>query len=305
MNVFPLINDYPIDYEKTYGCFFLDSGAHSLYVKHVIKLKQGYGFFETDEFWQYVDSYAEFVKKHKDGMEYYANVDVIFKPDLSWKVLKYLEDAHKLNPVPVVHFGTDIKWLKKHVECGYDYIGLGGLGQTVTKDNYFDWGDRAFDYICPRPSRLPIIKTHGFAMTSYDLMIRYPWFSVDSSSWTKAAAFGKIYIPHKRKGKFVFDTPPWQVAVSTDARIKSRHENVFCQNGGADGLHRRIVLDWLEYVGVPFGKNDAAGNPVEWGVMNRFQARAIVNLRFYQLLCEWLPKWPWPLTINSKKGLLH
>jgi hypothetical protein len=29
----------------------------------------------------------------------------------------------------------------------------------------------------------PIIKVHGFGMTTFELMARYPWYSVDSSSW--------------------------------------------------------------------------------------------------------------------------
>lgn len=290
--------------EWAYGCFFLDSGAHSLYVDQVIKKKQGYGFFESDAFWEYVDSYAEFVKKHKDGMDYYANVDVIFKPELSWKVLKHLENVHKLNPVPVIHYNTDLKWLSRHLDEGYDYIGLGGLGQTVTKSNYYGWADRVFDYICPYPSRLPIIKVHGFAMTSYDLMVRYPWFSVDSSSWCKSAAFGSIYIPHKRKGSFTFEEAPYDLVVSSDS-VNFGNRSMIRQNGGELGMERKILLEWLDYVGVPLGKNDADGNKLEWGVINEFQARGVVNLRFFELLCDWLPKWPWALKISSKKGLLH
>lgn len=302
MSVFSRITDFPTS-ERSYGHSFLDSGAHSLYVKYVIKLNQGYGFFETDEFWKYVDSYARYVKKHKEGIDYYANVDVIFKPELSWKVLKYLEDAHGLNPVPVVHFGTDLKWLRKHMDEGYSYIGLGGLGQTVTKTDYFEWGDRVFSYICPKPSRLPIVKTHGFAMTSYDLLIRYPWYSVDSTSWIKTGAFGSILIPHRRKGSYVFHINPRQIIVSSSS--PNSNNNVRNQNGGDFGQHRKLVLDWLDHIGVPFGKNDSSGNVVEWGVINQNTARAVANMRFFRLLCNYLPKWPWPLSIRDKKGLLH
>lgn len=159
------------------GSLFLDSGAHSLYNKLIHgKGRKAYDFFETPEFWEYVDSYAEFVKANKAGIDYYVNVDVIFNPEASWRVLKYLEEKHKLNPLPVIHHGEDLKWVKKHVDAGYDYIGLGGLGQAVTRDMYYQWADVVYDYLCPPPKRLPIVKTHGFAMTAHALMVRYPWY---------------------------------------------------------------------------------------------------------------------------------
>ena len=76
--------------------FMLDSGAHSLYTKEVIKKKHqaGYKYFETDMFWEYVDDYAKFVEEYIDVIDVYVNVDVIFNPDMSWKVYRYLKDEY-------------------------------------------------------------------------------------------------------------------------------------------------------------------------------------------------------------------
>ena len=113
---------------------FLDSGAHSLYTKEVMKKEhvEGYSFYESKEFWDYVDNYAQFVRENKSFLSVYVNVDVIFNPELTWKVQKYLETNHELSPLPVIHYGADLKWVKRYMD-DYEYIRFGGLGQEVTK----------------------------------------------------------------------------------------------------------------------------------------------------------------------------
>lgn len=285
------------------GSLFLDSGAHSLYTREVIKKghKKGYAFYETDTFWNYVDDYANFVKENKDVIDHYANVDVIFNPKLSWRVLKYLEKEHKLKPVPVIHWGTDIKWLHRHLDAGYDYIGLGGLGQEVTKSQYYSWADKIYDTICPRPKRLPIVKTHGFAMTAYHLLIRYPWWSVDSASWLKSAAYGMISVPRKTGSKFDFSKNPFNICVSSDSpTTKVRGRNIV----NLSKVESRMVMEWLEIIRVPLGSVDKEGEMVEWGVVSHHAARKIANLLFGQSLIDWLPEWPWPLDIHTRNRLL-
>ena len=75
--------------EKT-DQFFMDSGAHSLYSEHVIKKnhEDGYAFYETKEFFEYVDRYCDYIKENNAAIDHYANVDVIFNPEKSYEVLK-------------------------------------------------------------------------------------------------------------------------------------------------------------------------------------------------------------------------
>jgi hypothetical protein len=61
-----------------------------------------FSIYDTDMFWQYVDEYAAFIKEYRDGIDFFANVDVIQDPKRTWKVQKYLENEHGLDPVPVV-----------------------------------------------------------------------------------------------------------------------------------------------------------------------------------------------------------
>lgn len=174
----------------------IDSGAHSLYNKYTRGKERSFDFYESDEFWKFVDGYASFIKEHKDEISLYVSVDVIFNAPLSWKVQKYLEDTHKLNPLPVFHVGEDFKWLKKYID-NYDYIGLGGLGQTTSKTMWIKgMGDPAFSMICDDKG-YPRVKTHGFAMTSPELIIDYPWASVDSvmgDSLILVREFGRIRV---------------------------------------------------------------------------------------------------------------
>lgn len=282
------------------GTFFLDSGAHSLYTREVIKKKHrdGYRFYESQEFWDYVDRYANFVRHNLDCLDYYANVDAIFNPDISWRVLKYLEEKHHLRPVPVIHWNTDLKWLDKHLDAGYDYIGLGGLGQEVTTKEYYRWADQVFQRLCPPPHYLPIVKTHGFAMTGYNLLVRYPWYSTDSASWVKAGGYGIIMVPRWYNGQFDFSRKPYTIAVSSDSpAIKNGEARHYMS---CSGKEKESTRRWLDSIGTPFGSVDIEGQEKEWGVVSHHAARKIANLKFFKELMDWLPPWPQPFLRCAK-----
>jgi hypothetical protein len=284
---------------------FLDSGAHSLYNEHT-KNKKGelrYVWYAgperklSKEFRKYLDLYVEFIKKHESGIDVYATVDVIYNPELSWQSLKYLEDKG-LKPVPVVHHKTPMRWLQKHLDAGYDYIGVGGLGQESNKWSYHLWGDQAFDLVCQTPGRLPQVKVHGFAMASPELMIRYPWYSVDTASWAKLAGFGAIYVPHLKNGSFDFEQDPYYMATghrSRKLKVARGHYRTVLP------MERKVLEEWLEFVDVPIG-SVKDGEMDEYGVISSYNARAVANIRYFQLLAESCPKWPWPFKIVPRAG---
>ena len=186
--------------------FALDSGAHSLYnIKFAGKDKDGniikgqharatsdYDFYKTPAFKAYLEKYVQYLHERKNSLEFYVSLDIIFNPKASWEVQKYLESCG-LNPIPVFHYGEDIKWFKKYADK-YEYVGIGGLGQDITKQKFIRFCDPLFKMICDKQGR-PSIKTHGFAMTSIHLVKRYPWFSVDSATHHKASFNGHLLIP--------------------------------------------------------------------------------------------------------------
>lgn len=294
---------------------FLDSGAHSLYNEHGFqKLKDNkrilkplstrYDFFTTKAFWKYVDKYAKFVKKHKAGIDHYVSVDVIGNPELSWEVLKYLERKHKLRPLPVLHDRCPTSYMEKHLRAGYKYIGLGGVALGGEYVSYKHWADTMFDLVCDNKQRLPCVKLHGFAMTTWDAMVRWPWYSLDSASWIKSGAFGSLYIPRTTKGEYDFTgRPPWVVSISDGASAIAKGTHYKCYKRTNPKLARKME-DWVDYLGLPYGKTDDCMESVEWGVFSDFTARAIANARYFMLLANALPNWPWPFTykVLSHRG---
>lgn len=291
--------------EEELGCLshFLDSGSFTLWTQAAEYARLNncdkWAFYETNEFWQYVDDYAHFVKKYAVAIDYYSNVDVIPNPELTWRSQKYLEQEHGLTPVPVVHYKTDLKWLKRYMDKGYDLIALGGLVGSTSQEVCRGWVDRAFDMVCDQPSRLPKVRIHGFGVTSYEFLLRYPWWSVDSSSWTKCGAYGGILVPHRRKGQFIYTEQPYMIKTSIDApEVKVRGKHILTMTG----LEKAVVLQWLDEIGVPLGKMGPEGEIEEYGVINRHCERKAANLYFFELMRKSLPKYPWAFRLNSRKG---
>ncbi len=288
---------------------FIDSGAHGLYNEHVrdVQHRFGYSWYETDAFTAYLDQYAAFIKDQADLITLYANVDVIYNPEMTWKSQQYLEEVHGLTPVPVIHHGTPLQWLEKYLEKGYEYIALGGLGQETTLQDYFGWGDKAFALICPGPSNLPVAKVHGFAACAHQLLTRYPWWSVDATTWIMFAAYGHILLPPPQGDGWRYDVPSFYIKVTRQVG-KANPMKV-----GVEDLRKlevqRIVYRYLEEKGFPLGRSEtdpATGEEVvlEAGVTNNYQMRCELNALYFADLSAHLPPWPWPFRPRGLRRLL-
>ena len=322
---------------------FIDSGAHSLYNIHVLKSKgvlgkhgklllpptkwggtdpsadfSYYDLTKGSPFRAYCVSYASFMKVMKGKGVLLANVDAIGNPALTWEIQRFFEEEHGVQPMPIVHCHTPLKWVDKYLEAGrYDLLGVGGLGQGITRSEYFGWADEFFLHICPKSNGyLPIIKTHGFAMTSWELMSRWPWWSVDSATWVKLSAYGWLYVPRERNGKFRFDRPPMVINFSKRPPKKRKEERggqqmdshpSFKENPAPRETERlkhydnivegarRTVDRWLKHVDVPMGSVDEQGEMKEFGIVSHHRARSIANLIYLKDLEESRPEWPHPL----------
>ena len=240
---------------------FMDSGAHSIFnkefagVAHIkgemSRLDANYEYFNSKTFKDYLNAYIEFLHANKHLCNVYVSLDIIFNAEKSWEVQKYMESCG-LEPLPVFHFGEDIKWLKKYMDS-YEYIGIGGLGQDITKEKFIQsMGDPVFACICDDKGT-PRVKTHGFALTAVDLIIRYPWWSTDSTTWKKSSAFGYIFVPYKDKSGYLFDRTPKVVHISTQSSYVVQ-EGMHFQNILKG--EQKYVLDYLESINVPFGVSE-------------------------------------------------
>lgn len=280
---------------------FLDSGAFSAWSKNI----------QID-----INEYIQFIKKHQSFLSHYANLDVIGDPVATWENQKKMEEEG-LSPMPCFHFGEDIKYLTKYYLTGkYKYIALGGMVGNHS-GVLIEWLDNLFsNYLCDKQGS-PIIKVHGFGMTSFKLMLRYPWYSVDSTSWVLCGGMGGIYIPKYQSGNWKYDIPPLKIFVSSQS--PKRHK---------EGQHidvlpmkeKKQILDYLHNKGYKLGKtqNRNVGSKyklkenerwinkektkieivLEKGVRNDYKVRNELNLIYYLDLEKKLPKWPWQFKIK-------
>lgn len=298
---------------------FVDSGAHSLYNLYVlghekkkrkgrngrdlakppVRWSQGdfsyYDLRKGTPFRRYCDSYGSFMRVMKGKGLIFANVDAISNPDLTWEIQRFFEEEHGVQPVPIVHYGTPMSYVDRYTEAGrYKLLGVGGLGQGVSRNEYFSWADDFFTHLCPESNRrLPVIRTHGFAMTSWELMYRYPWWSVDSATWVKLSAYGWLYIPRWSDEKgWRYDQPPLSINFSwRSPRLEERQRHY--QN--VPKWAQETALRWLKHIGLEMGTVDGKGEVDVFGVASHHRARSFANLTYLKNLEESIPAYPRPL----------
>lgn len=199
-----------------------DSGAHSLYNRFTEKqgdrFTDNFSWTNTKEYKDYLESYIKFLNTegNKDKMDCYIVLDVIGSAVKSWENQKIME-SFGLKPIPVYHYGDDLKYLYKCLDEGYDWIMLGGVAKIGNSEQFYD---EVFRRIGRNSNGEPKVKVHGLAATDYTSMVRYPFYSVDSVSWTLYAAYGFSLFPQVKKGEFIYEQP----LVVRCSKIQQKHK---------------------------------------------------------------------------------
>lgn len=273
--------------------FLLDSGAHSLYNKYIkgkspVAAKR---FFKSTEFKKWCRAYAIFVKAHREQITLYVNLDMIHNPEVSWDNQKRLEEVYGLKPVPVVHHNTSLKWVEKYITAGHTYLGIGGVGQNANFRTYTQWADQVFRLLCSTPNGLPAADTHGFAVTSSRLVLRYPWTSVDSSTHRKCAGYGQIRLPRTDLfGNYDFNKPLVMFVSEESSRKNDRraaHLNTFRSRGVNEDTvpcDKTKVMAWLNELGLPLGSLTPDGYLETWGLVSDYSARVLASMMYFKRL---------------------
>lgn len=189
----------------------LDSGAYSCWKKGL----------ELD-----VRKYGEFALKYIKYLEAVVNLDQIpgafgrvpspseveASAAQSFKNLEILRSMG-VNAMPVFHQGERTYWLEKMLDSGFDYIGISPANDRTTKQKRV-WLDSIFELLCSTKG-FPEVKTHGFGMTAFPLIFRYPWYSADSVTWLLVGGYGGILYPTKYPdGSFAYDKSPLVLGLS-------------------------------------------------------------------------------------------
>lgn len=285
---------------------FLDSGAFSAWTQNV-----------------HIDilEYINFIKEHSDVIKTYSNLDVIGDPDKTLENQRIMED-HGLTPIPTFHYGEDLGFLERYID-EYEYIALGGM-VGIRASQLKVWLDRIFkNYIC-NANGTPVVKVHGFGMTSLKLLLRYPWYSVDSTSWVVTGRLGSIYVPIHKNGKYLYDENSLKISVSNKSpKLKEAGKHIKTLSP----LETKNVMQYIDEKGYTLGhskyryvKQDyelnerqrwAEGKPqsksvkrlletiVEPGLSNTYQLRDELNIIYFQDLEKFFKPWPWNFETGS------
>lgn len=279
---------------------FMDSGAFGLFNQASRKMKgkvppDFFSLAAGTDFRNYCDLYASFLKKFSGTPGLFcAVVDVIGNPEKTWEIQTFFEKEHGVRPIPVIHHGTPLKWLDRYLEQGHDLLCLGGLAHIGRLSGYMKWVDGVFVHLCPESNRhLPLVRVHGFGVTSWRAICRWPWWSVDSTSWCKTSAYGGLLVPRwERKLGFRFDRPPVVVNYSPKSSQRMlRHRHIDTLSVSV----REMAEKWLLELGLPLGEEGVDGAEDVEGVTSRYHVRHKANLAYYKRLEESRPPWPYAL----------
>jgi hypothetical protein len=214
----------------------LDSGAFSAWVRGS-KLD--------------LDDYIAYCLKNREYCDIIVNMDVIpgefgrvpsadeveASAQKSWDNLIYMEQFG-LKPMPVFHQGERFYWLEKLIAHGCTYIGISPANDRTTAQKRL-WLDDVFSAIVDDEGRATI-QTHGFGVTSIDLLFRYPWHSADSTSWSLSAAYGNIYVPRRDELTGVWLPMRGFVVAMTPSK-----DSVSKSFESLSKMERQVVIDFL------------------------------------------------------------
>lgn len=156
---------------------FLDSGAFSAYTQGVTIDLPGY---------------CDFIKRNADIIEVASVLDAVGDPYQTYVNQKAMEEQG-VAPLPCFHYGEDERYLEYYV-ANYEYITLGGMVPISTPD-LLKWLDRLWEKYLTDGAGRARLRVHGFGLTVIKLMERYPWYSVDSSSWVQISSVGSVIHP--------------------------------------------------------------------------------------------------------------
>lgn len=157
--------------------FFLDSGAFTAFTKNVV-IKP--------------DDYADFIHKHKHKITVASSLDSIGNAAETYELFLEMKRLG-CDVIPVFHCREDYSYLKRYLDEGHDYLALGGM-VPETKPWLAVWLEDLWANYLTNPDGTARIKVHGFGMTILDFIKKYPWHSVDSSSWSYGARFGAVLV---------------------------------------------------------------------------------------------------------------
>ncbi|MCP1354600.1 hypothetical protein [Aneurinibacillus migulanus] len=126
--------------------------------------------------------YMRFIDENSEYIMRYIALDVIGDPDLTrmyYDIMRF----KGYNPVPVYHFGDEMKYLDYYVKQGADYVALGGCAREWSRGKVVQWVQGAI-------GKYPDVKFHFLGSSSRKITDHCDLYSADSSTWIMQAING-------------------------------------------------------------------------------------------------------------------
>lgn len=164
---------------KEFKGFLLDSGAFTF----MTSLKG-----QNINWEQYVINYGKFVKEHDIKLFFELDIDSIVGIEEVERLRGLLEKIAERKCIPVWHKSRGLEYWKKICK-DYDYVAIGGIvTQEIKRSEY--------DVFLPllKIARENNTKVHGLGFTNLKGMVKYKFYSVDSTSWLSGNKFGAVYL---------------------------------------------------------------------------------------------------------------
>lgn len=218
---------YLVEQQKENAFAHLRSAAH--FQRHIFMDSGGFSAFSKGVKID-VKDYIKFLKENKGHISEYANLDFIGDHRRTMYNQRVMEKAG-LRPIPVFHWGSNLDDLKALVG-EYDRIALGGLvPHAKQKKKLCRWLDKCFSIIRDKA------KVHGFGMSGIEILLRYPWFSCDSTSYISGSKQSTVL--YFEQGQFK--------TISTKNREKANHKSISITDDEEKKWHERVVNNAREY----------------------------------------------------------
>lgn len=181
----------------------IDSGAFSVWTAK--------GVIDIDKYIAYCKDVKKAVEDHNNTVSidkqtnvYFVNLDVLpgnfgiyptkhqreESASKGWTNMEYME-MHGIKVIHVFHQHEDFEILKRLMKV-QEYIGISPANDESQKSKN-EWMAKCFSIVKTN------VKCHGFAVTSVPTLLKFPFFSADSSSWVQGAKYAAI--PTFKNGK--------------------------------------------------------------------------------------------------------
>jgi hypothetical protein len=135
-----------------------------------------------------IKTYIDFLNANEVPLAFNLDTNDFEQTKLNQKLLRA---STKTKIIPIFHYSDFLKNIEflDELVAEWDYIAIGGIaGSRIGPDTRRNF----FDYVFKRTKDK--VKVHGLGVTSLKELVRYPFYSVDGTSWLASVRYRSMAI---------------------------------------------------------------------------------------------------------------